>query len=144
MNILSKLILTIFIIAFMFFLAWPIAEVISELVSDFFWTDRSKVGTGAAALGSLVGSALYGFMLIGSVLYLKRVWFSKQVSERVDASTNEISSASTIESAVDNTPVKNIEIQEAPLTKICPYCAEEVKYQAIKCKHCHSDITSTL
>ena len=128
----------------MFFLAWPIADVISELVSDFFWTDRSKVGTGAAALGSLVASTLYGFILIGSVLYLRRVWFSKQVSERVDASTNENSSASTIATPIDNTPVKNIEIQEAPLTKICPYCAEEVKYQAIKCKHCHSDISSTL
>lgn len=144
MTILSKFILTILIIAFMFFLAWPIAEVISELVSDFFWADRSKVGTGAAALGSLVASVLYGFMLIGSVLYLKIIWFSTKVPERVDALSNEISSAITIDSSIDRTPVKNSEIKEEPLTKICPYCAEEVKYKAIKCKHCHSDITSTL
>lgn len=31
-------------------------------------------------------------------------------------------------------------IQESSSTKICPYCAEEVKLAAIKCKHCGSEI----
>lgn len=26
-------------------------------------------------------------------------------------------------------------------TKVCPFCAEDVKFEAIKCKHCHSDLT---
>lgn len=30
--------------------------------------------------------------------------------------------------------------QESPATKACPYCAEEVKFAAIKCKHCGSEI----
>jgi len=29
-------------------------------------------------------------------------------------------------------------------TKICPFCAEEVKIKAIKCKHCQSDISHTV
>lgn len=32
--------------------------------------------------------------------------------------------------------------QEEADTKTCPYCAETVKAQAIKCKHCGSDLTA--
>ncbi|WKN20794.1 superinfection immunity protein [Azotobacter vinelandii] len=28
-------------------------------------------------------------------------------------------------------------------TKICPYCAEEVQFAAVKCKHCKSELPST-
>jgi hypothetical protein len=30
---------------------------------------------------------------------------------------------------------------EKPTTKVCPFCAEDVKFEAIKCKHCQSDLT---
>ena len=31
----------------------------------------------------------------------------------------------------------------APDTKKCPYCAEDIRVDAIKCKHCLSDLTAS-
>lgn len=39
-------------------------------------------------------------------------------------------------------PVPSVEMQDAPRTKTCPFCAETVRAEAIKCKHCGSDISS--
>jgi hypothetical protein len=39
-------------------------------------------------------------------------------------------------------PIHPVEMQDAPKTKTCPFCAENVRAEAIKCKHCGSDISS--
>lgn len=35
-------------------------------------------------------------------------------------------------------PTHHVDVQAA--TKVCPFCAEDVKFSAIKCKHCGSDL----
>ena len=39
-------------------------------------------------------------------------------------------------------PQSPVEMKNTPPTKICPFCAEEVRAEAIKCKHCGSDISN--
>lgn len=35
-------------------------------------------------------------------------------------------------------------MREFDRTKLCPYCGEEIKAVAIRCKHCHTDLSNTL
>ena len=39
-------------------------------------------------------------------------------------------------------PVSPSVHQKTPETKMCPYCAEEVKFPAIICKHCRSELSA--
>jgi len=84
--------------------------------------DRSQDGQITVLVIAVVFNIVYAF-LIPSILkraYLKRGW-----SEIVVSGTRSIfvNQASKVE------------------TKKCPFCAEEVKFDAIKCKHCQSDLS---
>jgi hypothetical protein len=47
---------------------------------------------------------------------------------------------SNSESIVDRAATAPTQPTAASDTKLCPYCAEEVKAAAIRCKHCQSDL----
>ena len=49
MNAFLKLVITILLIIFIFFFAWPITDEVSWSLTKTFWTDRSSVDAGAAA-----------------------------------------------------------------------------------------------
>lgn len=49
-------------------------------------------------------------------------------------------SANTIEDNSSNKPKNNQDHSESGY-KLCPYCAEEIKVEAVICKHCRSELT---
>lgn len=82
-------------------------------------------------------------MLIQDILdsdYLRRGWKEVPDSEQksIDATNSLIDEAKKEPWRVFNDPVAS-----APSEfKKCPFCAEQVRQEAIKCKHCHSDLSA--
>ena len=143
MKVFSKLLITILLIVFVSFFAWPISDEVSWSVTKTFWVDRASVDAGAAAVGSLFGVLLYSLLLVSCLWFFKKLWFPNKKdfdqSEEID---------------LPDLTKKNFRFEEQngqlnalkrytnnPEDKACPFCAEEVKYAAIKCKHCFSDIS---
>ena len=64
--------------------------------------------------------------------YFARGW--REVSEDATTSVTQRTTPAYISPAV-RAPYKPL-----PSARKCPFCAEEIKAEAVKCKHCHSDL----
>lgn len=170
MTIFSKLLTTSFLIVFVFFFAWPISDEVSWSITKIFWTDRSRVDAGAAAVGATLGALLYGLLIACCVLIMKKLWFSNKKNVNQDKNINSPDLSDYAYRSKEQTGLVPWSLKEPdnssvvgscphcagnpstkrcnfcfkePSMKICPFCAEKVKYAAIKCKHCYSDISGS-
>ena len=140
MRILTKISVTFGIILFILFFAFPIADEVGWSITKSLWADRSEVNVAAAGAGTIVGMVLYGLMLLFCMWLTIKVWSGKKVPDRAEATNLEASFA-------DKNSDNNRDLftshptNQFPETKSCPFCAEEVKFLAIKFKLCLSDIS---
>ena len=79
-----------------------------------------KVGEATIKYGAFI-TALINFILMAFVVFL-----IIYIIDKAKESFKKLS--------------KKEEVEEAPTTKVCPYCKSEVDIEATKCPHCTSDI----
>lgn len=65
----SKKIANTFFLVFLLSLIYPFVDELSWFITQLFWEDRSRVDEGSALIGSLVGAAIYGIMIVFSCGY---------------------------------------------------------------------------
>lgn len=108
----------------LFFVAFPALY----LLPTYEASRRKHADIGAIALVNI----FLGWSLIGWVVAL--AWAFKQAP----------TVAVTVTSAPAPTPASRpvTELASDLIDKrLCPFCAEEIKKTAIRCKHCHADLT---
>ena len=138
-----KKIANTFFLVFLLSLIYPFVDELSWFITQLFWEDRSRVDEGSALIGSLVGAAIYGIMIVFFLWILKRIWSSQEEDAEEDETSLPAFSNIETERKANFKTLPKVSDNINPETKLCPFCAEEVKYMAIKCKHCQSDIAHT-
>ncbi|MCG2759287.1 MAG: hypothetical protein L6263_12765 [Desulfobacteraceae bacterium] len=83
------------------------------------------------ALYFIIGGIISGLLFFGFGELIER---NRLVELNLRQKNNKAISNSDYNEKRKNTKLTNDE------TKKCPYCAEEIKAEAIKCKHCSSDL----
>jgi tetratricopeptide (TPR) repeat protein len=63
-----------------------------------------------------------------------------QAMEPWGARTASLLAAATIKCKAESTLGEQLAMNQSEDNKICPYCFESIKRQAVRCKHCHADL----
>lgn len=93
-----------------------------------------------------LASIFYGLAIqqILAARYLRRGWIEVTTTS-TDGGIDLAAATASILAAPDPMQPRPRPVQPSRSedTKICPFCAEEVKAAAVKCKHCQSDLAGT-
>lgn len=125
------------------------------LLSALFWGSMGAPGTVLV----LIMQVIYAFMA-GDIVrstYLRKGWIEVGALENAeiarqaeslsepsywDQQTNNANWDQQTNNAKRFEPAEKL-TKPAATHRNCPFCAEEIKVEAIKCKHCQSDLTAT-
>jgi len=138
MSFLANCFKTILIIVALFFVTFA-----SKYVS-FFFGDLFGGDLGGALGGAIAGASFVGLAVAQAFSSFRKIWFPKKNTLDHDFNTKMKNDSDLITKYEHDNKFQhggsNL-YSNNPEVKACPFCAEEVKYAAIKCKHCFSDIS---
>jgi hypothetical protein len=138
MSFIRKCFKTVLIIAALLFVTFA-SKYVSFFFSDLFGADLFGALGGAIAGALFLGlAAAKGFSSFRKIWFLKKNTFNQDLNEITQNESDlriKYEHDNKFQQGSSNVYSNNPEI------KACPFCAEEVKYAAIKCKHCFSDIS---
>ena len=121
MNAFLKLVITILLIIFIFFFAWPITDEVSWSLTKTFWTDRSSVDAGAAATASFMATLFY-ILLIGTcVLIIIKLWFPKKVSSYTEETKRQDLVSNGIKNQKTNTTASYTNVEKVKVNRPIPF-----------------------
>ena len=142
MSFLTKCFKTILIIAALFFVTFA-SKYVTFFFSDIFGGDTGAVSLSGALGGAIAGALFVGLAAAQGFSSFRKIWFPKKNTLNPDFNTRTQNESDLITKYEHDNKFQqggsNL-YSNNPEVKACPFCAEEVKYAAIKCKHCFSDI----
>ena len=97
--------------------------------SIWVWVDARSIGARSGLISGVANMGPFAWFLCCLLLWI--VAFPIYLAKR-----GAIRAAAQAEAA----PASQV-AAEQPTLRACPFCAEPVRVEAIKCKHCGSDIT---
>lgn len=117
-----------------------VSDIIMPTVSIFtgkidFSNLKITIGDAAIKYGNFI-TAIVNFLIIAFSIFLMVKYINKMDKMRSDI---EKGIASKIVKKKKNKNEEPEEIKE-PEIKICPYCLTEIKYKAVRCPHCTSNV----
>lgn len=118
-----------------------VSDIIMPTVSIFtgkidFSNLKISIGDTAIKYGNFI-TAIVNFLIIAFSIFLMVKYINKMDKMRSDL---EKGITSKIGKRNKKNKVEEPEEIKEPETKICPYCLTEIKYKAVRCPHCTSNV----